>query len=422
MPQQLKTTGAPAPVPQQPTAGGAPAPVPFPARAVVDLGAIVGNVGVLRERAGSAGVMAVVKADAYGHGLVPSARAALAGGASWLGVAQLPEAMMLRAAGITAPVLSWLHAPGAGFAAAISEDIDLGVSGTWMLDEVAAAARETGRTARVQLKVDTGLGRNGAYLFTPTGGPSDWALLVEHARRLESEEAVRVTGLFTHFAVADEPEHPSVLAQQEAFADAVAQAERAGLRPEVRHMSNSAATLTAPSAAWDLVRPGVAVYGLTPAPEVGSSEDFGLVPAMTASASVSVVKRVRAGQGVSYGHTYTTTAPTTLVDIPLGYADGVPRHASGLAEVLVAGERRRIAGRVCMDQFVVDVGDLSVAPGDEVVLFGPGTRGEPTAQDWADAVGTINYEIVTRFGPRVPREYVGPESRGEPPGVAAQEA
>jgi len=384
------------------------APVPFPARVVIDLGAIARNVGVLRERAGAAGVMAVVKADAYGHGLLPSARAALAGGATWLGVAQLAEAIALRAGGVTAPVLSWLHAPGAGFAEAIRADVDLGVSAVWMLDEVAAAAREVGRTARVHLKADTGLGRNGAYLFPASpGAATDWSALVDRARLLEAEEAVRVTGLFTHFAYADAPEHPTVRAQQEAFADAVAQAERAGLRPEVRHMSNSAAALTNPAAAWDLVRPGLAVYGLTPAPEVGSSEDFGLVPAMTALAQVSVVKRVPAGQGVSYGHTYTTTAPTTLVDVPLGYADGVPRHASGVAEVLVGGQRHRIAGRVCMDQFVVDVGDLPVTAGDEVVLFGPGSRGEPTAQDWAEAVGTINYEIVTRFGPRVPREYVG---------------
>lgn len=396
------------------THDSAQAPVPFPARAVVDLGAIAGNVGVLRERAGAADVMAVVKADAYGHGLLPSARAALAGGATWLGVAQLTEALALRAGGITAPVLSWLHSPGAGFAEAIEADIDLGLSAGWMLQEVAAAARRTGRTARVQLKVDTGLGRNGAYLFGATpGAASDWSELVDSARRLEAEEAVRVTGLFTHFAYADAPQHPTVLAQQEAFAQAVAEAERAGLRPEVRHMSNSAATLTTPGAAWDLVRPGLAVYGLTPAPEVGSSADFGLVPAMTALALVSVVKRVPSGQGVSYGHTYTTTEPTTLIDVPIGYADGVPRHASGVAEVLVGGRRRPIAGRVCMDQFVVDVGDLPVEAGDEVVLFGPGTRGEPTAQDWAAAVGTINYEIVTRFGPRVPREYVAAPGDGQ---------
>ncbi|USQ79375.1 alanine racemase [Ornithinimicrobium faecis] len=404
------------------TQSTATTPVPFPARVVVDCGAIAANVGVLREHAGSAGVMAVVKADAYGHGLVPAAQAALAGGASWLGVAQLTEGLALRAAGVTAPVLSWLHAPGAGFAAAVRAQIDVGVSAVWMLEEVAAAAREVGQTARVQLKVDTGLGRNGAYQFSPDGVTrSDWSLLVDRARALEAEEAVRVTGLFTHFAYADAPQHPTVLAQQEAFADAVALAERAGLRPDVRHMSNSAATLTTPAAAWDLVRPGLAVYGLTPAPEVGSSADFGLVPAMTAIASASVVKRVPAGQGVSYGHTYTTTSPTTLVDVPLGYADGVPRHASGVAEVLVAGERRRIAGRVCMDQFVVDVGDLPVSAGDDIVLFGPGTRGEPTAQDWAQAIGTINYEIVTRFGPRVPREYVGAQPEHPASGANGQE-
>ncbi|USQ75727.1 alanine racemase [Ornithinimicrobium cryptoxanthini] len=385
------------------------ATVPFPARAVIDLAAIAANVGVLKQRAGAAEVMAVVKADAYGHGLVRSAQAALAGGASWLGVAQLTEAMALRAAGVTAPVLAWLHAPGAGFAQAIEADVDLGVSATWMLDEVAAAARASGRTARVQLKADTGLGRNGAYLF-PVGTDStatDWSALVDRARALEAEEAVRVTGLFTHFAYADAPQHPTVQAQQTAFAEAVALAERAGLRPEVRHMSNSAATLTTPAAAWDMVRPGLAVYGLTPAPEVGSSADFGLVPAMTAIAEASVVKAVPAGQGVSYGHTYTTSGPANLVDVPLGYADGVPRHASGLAEVMINGRRHRIAGRVCMDQFVVDVGDQQVTAGDEVILFGPGDRGEPTAQDWAEAVGTINYEIVTRFGPRVPREYAG---------------
>ncbi|WP_109473852.1 alanine racemase [Ornithinimicrobium cavernae] len=389
------------------------APVPFPARIEVDLAAIAANVGVLRERAGAAGVMAVVKADAYGHGLVPSAQAALAGGASWLGVAQLPEAIALRAAGVTAPVLAWLHAPGAGFEQAIRADIDLGLSAPWMLEEVAAAARRAGRTARVHLKVDTGLGRNGAYLFATGAAASDWSTLVERARQLEAEDAVRVAGLFSHLACADVPEHPTVRAQQEAFREAVSVAERAGLRPEVRHLSNSAATLTAPEAAWDLVRPGLAVYGLSPAPEVGSSADFGLVPAMTAIASASVIKRVRAGQGVSYGHTYTTARETTLVDVPVGYGDGVPRHASGVAEVLVAGERRPIAGRVCMDQFVVDVGDLPVAAGDDIILFGPGSRGEPTAQDWAEAVGTINYEIVTRFGPRIPREYVAARAGGQ---------
>jgi len=382
-----------------------------PARVTVNLDAVTANVAVLKGHAGRAEVMAVVKADAYGHGLVPCALAALAGGATWLGVAQLTEALTLRTAGVEAPLLVWLLAPGLDLAPAVAAGIDLGVSAPYALDAVVAGARQTGVTARVQLKADTGLGRNGAFSL-PAGRPhTDWEVLVQRARELESEGVLRVTGLFTHFAYADAPQHPTVRAQQEAFADAVAVAERAGLRPDLRHMSNSAATLTTPGAAWDMVRPGLAVYGLSPVPDLSSSADLGLIPAMTATARVALTKRVPVGQGVSYGHTYRTGGETTLADVPLGYADGVPRHASGLAEVLVAGQRRRIAGRVCMDQFVVDVGDLPVGEGDEVVLFGPGTNGEPTAQDWADAAGTISYEIVTRFGPRVPRQFAGGDRR-----------
>jgi alanine racemase len=376
-----------------------------PAYARIDLAAIRHNVGVLRGLAGSAALMAVVKADAYGHGLVPCARAAVAGGADWLGTAQLGEALELRAAGLDVPLLSWLHAPGADYVPAVQADIDLGVSAPWALAEVLRAVEVTGRTARVHLKVDTGLARNGAYALGT--GRTDYAALVERAREAEAEGALRVVGIFTHFAYADAPDHPTVRAQQEAFADAVALAERAGLRPDVRHMSNSAATLTTPEAAWDMVRPGLAVYGLSPVPDLGSSADYGLVPAMTAVARVATVKRVPAGQGVSYGHTFTTRRPTTLADVPVGYADGVPRHASNTGEVLLGGHRRPVAGRVCMDQIVVDAGDLPVACGDEVVLFGPGTDGEPTAEDWAQASGTISYEIVARYGPRMPRVYTG---------------
>lgn len=380
----------------------------WPARATVDLDAIAANVRALRERVGGTELMAVVKADAYGHGLVPSARAALAGGACSLGVAQPSEALALRAAGVAAPVLTWLVAPGNDVAPLIAAGVEVAVSGPWLLDELAAAARSTGTPATVQLKADTGLGRNGA-LSLPLGGDprTDWADLVDHAARLEAEGAVRVRGLFTHFAYADAPEHPTVRAQQEAFADAVALAERAGLRPEVRHMANSAATLTTPQAAWDMVRPGLAVYGLSPVPDIASATELGLRPAMRVTARVAVAKRVPAGQGISYGHTYVTRSETTVVDVPLGYADGIPRHASGAAPVQVGGRRFTVAGRVCMDQFVVDVGDLPVGAGEEVVLFGAGDDGEPTAQDWADAAGTISYEIVTRFGPRVPRVHVG---------------
>ena len=181
-------------------------------------------------------------------------------------------------------------------------------------------------------------------------------------------------------------------------------AERAGIRPQVRHLANSAATLTLPAAHFDLVRPGIAVYGLSPVP---AESDFGLTPAMTLRAGLASVKHVRAGEGVSYGHVYTTTRETTLALVPLGYADGVPRHASNVGPVSINGARFTVSGRVCMDQFVVDVGDHPVAPGDAAILFGAGRDGEPTAHDWAEAVGTIHYEIVTRVGARVPRVYVG---------------
>jgi len=371
-----------------------------PARVTVDLDAIAHNVEVLQRYAGDAAVMAVVKGDAYGHGLVPSARAALRGGADWLGVAQLQEALALRAAGVTAPLLSWLHAPGVDFAAAIRAGIDLGVPAIWELDAVAAAAREVGRAARVHLKVDTGLARNGAY------GP-DWPALVDAAARHTADGTITVVGVFTHFACADTPHDPTVEAQQIKFTEAVRDCERAGFALEVRHMSNSAATLTRPRAAFDLVRPGLAVYGLSPVPDIGGPSRFGLTPAMKVSANITVTKRVPPGQGVSYGHTYVTSRETTLIDVPCGYADGVPRAASSVGPVLVNGKRCTVAGRVCMDQFVVDVDDLPVQAGDEVVLFGSGAEGEPTAQDWAEAIGTISYEIVTRMSSRLPRVYLG---------------
>lgn len=372
---------------------------PFPAEAVVDLDAVRENAATLVACARGAQVMAVVKADAYGHGLLPCARAALAGGATWLGVAQLSEALALRAGGVSAPVLSWLHAPGDDLAAAVAADVDLSVGARWALAAAARAARRLGRPARIHLKVDTGLARGGATL-------ADWPDLLAAVAPLQAEGVVEVVGIWSHYAFADAPAHPTVRAQQERFAEAVAIAGRAGVRPAVRHLANSAATLTHAGAALELVRPGLALYGLSPVPEQGSPADFGLRPAMTLRARLALVKRVGAGQGVSYGHAYTTTEPTSLGLVPIGYADGVPRHASNTGPVLVAGRRRTVAGRVCMDQFVVDLGDTSAQAGDEVVLFGAGDRGEPTAQEWADAAGTIVYEIVTRVGGRVPRRYV----------------
>ena len=370
-------------------------------RALVDTDAIRGNVAVLVERARGAQVMAVVKADAYGHGLLPSSHAAVAGGASWLGVAFVEEALALRAAGLRTPVLAWLYSPQEDLAPAVAAGIDLGVHDVSQLVRMQVAAAAVGRTARVQLKVDTGLSRGGATT-------EQWPDLCEAAAKAEADGALQVTGLWSHFAFADGgPDHEVNLAQAAVFAQALEVADRAGLRPEVRHLANSAATLTAPATHYDLVRPGLAVYGLSPVPQLGRPAEFGLRPAMSLRSTVALVKRVPAGAGVSYRHRYTTSRETTLALVPLGYADGVPRSATNTVEVLLGGRRRRIAGTVCMDQFVLDVGADEVAAGDEVVLFGPGDDGEPTAQEWADALGTIDYEIVSRVGARVPREHLG---------------
>jgi len=362
----------------------------------VDLDAIEANVGRLRAGT-SAQVMAVVKADAYGHGLIPVARAALRGGASWLGVCTLDEALTLRQAAITEPVLAWLIAPGIPLDPALIADVDLSAASTAQLDEILAAATRTGRTARIHLKLDTGLSRGGAT-------PAEWPVLCEAAAKAQADGRVEIIGAWSHFVHADVPDHATTDRQLAAFAAGLETAAAHGITPPVRHIANSAATLTRPDTHFDLVRPGIAVYGLSPVPE----ETFGLRPAMSVRARVMLTKRVPAGQGVSYGHTYTTSTETTLALVPLGYADGIPRAASNRAPVRVAGRNRSIAGRVCMDQIVVDCGDDPVEPGDVAVLFGPGDDGEPTADDWAAAVDTINYEIVTRFGSlRVPRVYEG---------------
>ena len=367
----------------------------------IDLDAIRDNVRELVRRSPGADVMAVVKADAYGHGLVHSARAAVAGGATWLGVAQLSEALQLRAAGVTTRALTWLYPPGADFGAALDADLDLSVSAPWALDAVVTAARRRGRVARVHAKVDTGLGRNGAL-------GEGWTELVAALGPVVAEGAVELVGVWSHFALADAPRHPTVVGQRERFLEAVAELERSGLRPSVRHLANSAATLTNPDAHFDLVRPGLAVYGLSPVPDLGAPEDFGLREAMRVTARLALVKRAPAGQGVSYGHAYTTTQDTVLGLVPMGYSDGIPRHAGSLGPVDVDGRRLTVAGRVCMDQFVLDLGPgYAGAAGDEVVSRGRGAAGEPTAQDWAAAIGTINYEIVTRMSTRLPRVLLG---------------
>ncbi|MGW2566716.1 alanine racemase [Streptomyces sp. NPDC001537] len=379
---------------------------PLRARAEIDLAALRANVRTLRALAPGAALMAVVKSDAYGHGAVPCARAAVQAGAAWLGTATPEEALALRAAGLPGRIMCWLWTPGGPWREAVEADIDVSVSGMWALDEVTEAARAAGIPARVQLKADTGLGRGGCQ------PGEDWAELVAAALRAEAEGLVRITGLWSHFACADEPGHPSIDLQLTRFREMLAYAEDRGVRAEVRHIANSPATLTLPEAHFDLVRTGIALYGISPSPELGSPADFGLRPVMTLSASVALVKHVPGGHGVSYGHHYITPGATTLGLVPVGYADGVPRHASGTGPVLVGGKWRTVAGRVAMDQFVVDLGGDEPEVGTEAVLFGPGDRGEPTAEDWAQAAGTIAYEIVTRIGTRVPRVYVNEEQSG----------
>ena len=364
------------------------------AEIVVDLGAIRRNVEQLchavAAHADGPEVMVVVKADGYGHGMFGSARAARAGGATWLGVADREEALDLRDEGDTGRILAWLGMPEEDYAALVDADVDVAAYSVDQLRAIAAAGRAAGRAARVHLKVDTGLSRGGAPW-------AEWSELVAAARAAEQDGDVVVAGIWSHFACSDEPAHPANDAQEEVFAQAVKVAAAAGLRPEVRHLANSAAALLRPSSWYELVRFGIAAYGLSPAPDVITAEQLELEPAMTVRARAALTKDLDAGAGVSYGHTFVAEQPMHVALVPLGYADGIPRHASSSAQVQVGGTRGDVLGRICMDQFVVEA-PAGTRTGDEVVLFGTGASGEPTAQDWATWCDTISYEIVTRMG------------------------
>jgi alanine racemase len=354
----------------------------------IDYGAITRNVQQLCTMAPTAQLMAVVKADAYGHGLGPAARAARTGGATWLGTAQPAEALKLRAAGDSGRILSWLYGPEVPAAELIAADVDLSVSSEEVLAAILDGARVVGVAARVHLCVDTGLGREGVR-------PDRLEALLDAAQEAQQQGWVSMVGIWSHLALADDPGHPTINAQADVFRAAVAVVERRGIHLEVRHLANSAATLTRPDLHFDLVRPGIAVYGQPPI-EDPSGADFGLEPAMAVRSNVVLLKDVPAGVGVSYGHTYTTPTDTTLALVSAGYADGVFRAAGSRAEVVIRGARYRIAGRVCMDQFVLDVGRGSdVHVGDAVTLIGPGG---PNAKEWATVVDTIDYEILCRFG------------------------
>ncbi len=369
---------------------------------VVDLGAIRENVRTVAAGVAPARLMAVVKADAYGHGLAPVARAMAEAGVDAFGVVDLDEARRLREAGIEQPVLAWIHGSDADFDWAVAAGVELGVGAADVLDRVAAAvervrsASDAAAVAVVHLKADTGLGRGGAL-------GADWAALVERAAAHERAGRVRVEGLWTHLANAS-PEADE--AQFAAFDGAIAIARAAGLAPGVEHASSSGSIVAHPGQVRGMVRVGLALYGLSAFPERAPAE-LGLRPAMELAGEVVAVKRVPAGLGVSYGHRYVTPRETTLALVPLGYADGLPRAASGRAAASLRGRRYPVVGTIAMDQVVIDVGDDEVAVGDRAVLWGDPEAGHPSAQEWADAAGTICYEIVTRVGPRVRRRYVG---------------
>ena len=364
--------------------------------ATVDLAALRHNLDHLSGPAcGPSDVarMLVVKADAYGHGAPRVAAVARAAGIPWLGVALPSEALQLRESGDQGRILAWLYVPGDGdLVACVTRDVDLGVGSMGMLHDVAAAAQSAGRTARVHLKVDTGLGRGGC-------APAQWGELVAAA---SADSRVDVVGIWSHLASADVPHAPETDDQVAAFEAALAQAAKAGVAPEVRHLASSGAALSRPETRYDLVRLGIAAYGIAPGPAI----DMGpLTPVMGLRSAVAAVKRVPKGHGVSYNLTWHAPRESTLALVPLGYADGIPRTARE-AHVMIGGARHPIVGRIAMDQVVVDVGDAGVAAGDEVIMWGTGQSGEPTVEDWAAWDDTIGYEIVTRVGPRVPRRYV----------------
>ena len=357
--------------------------------ALIRPAAISHNVGVLAEMAKTPNLLIVVKADGYGHGALTAARAALEGGANWLGTADTTEALELRAGGIESRVLAWLFGPTEDLSPALEAGIDLGVSSLTQLDQVIRAVTP-GRPARIHLKVDTGLGRSGA-------DPREWEALFQAAKSAQDSGVVVVVGLFTHLSGTS----PEADAKQGlVYEDALAVLDSVGLQPEIRHVASSIGTSDSPALAHDMVRVGAAAYGVPVTPRY---HEVSLIPAMRVSGQLILVKRVQEGLGVGYGHTYRTSSETTLALVPLGYADGIPRHASNAGPVTIDGQRFRVSGRISMDQFTVDVGDSAVHEGQWAVLWGDPAHGEPSANEWAEAAGTIAYEIVTRLGSRIPR-------------------
>jgi len=381
------------------TAAAVPGIDPATACAEIDLAAFRSNVVNLKAHAGVA-AMVVVKADGYGHGILQCAREARAAGAEWLGVATPAEALLLREAGDSGPLLAWLYGQDEDLTPLVAADVDVSAQSVEQIGRLISAAATVQRRARVHLKIDTGLSRNGAPSY-------EWQRVCAVAAEAEHSGALEIVSIWSHLAAADEPGHPSVPLQIEAFQRAYEQARTAGLEPTLRHLANSAGSLVVPEARLDLVRIGIAAYGIDPAPGIAALAGVALRPVMRLRAQLVNVKRIPAGIGVSYGWTWIAPERTTVGLVPLGYGDGIPRHAGNRAWVGWSGTRVPVRGRICMDQFVVELGAEHLAqPGEEVILFGPGDHGEPTATDWAGWCDTIGYEIVTRIGARVPRRYL----------------
>jgi alanine racemase len=363
---------------------------------IIDLDAIAANLNTMRSKVSAPMVLGVVKADAYGHGMIQVARKLEAAGVDYLGVADIDEALALREAQIDLPILAWLHSPNETFVRAVDAGIELGVANAEQLNRIAKAAEHLGRVARVHLKVDTGLGRNGATA-------AEWPELLKLAHGLVAEGFIQVVAIFSHLSSTGPTED---LAQINRFDEACKVAREAGVEFEIRHLTASDGSLNYPQAHYEMVRIGVALYGLSPFADHHSNE-YDLRPAMTATALVTQTKRVEAGQGVSYGYMHRTADETTLALIPVGYAEGLPRDASGRVKVSINGKNFAVSSRIAMDQFVIDVKDEPVKAGDLVTIFGDPAAGVPSADDWADGANTINYEIVTRMGGRFKRRYLG---------------
>jgi alanine racemase len=368
------------------------------ASAEINLSAIADNLKLIKNKT-NAQVLAVVKADAYGHGLLPVARAAQDAGADWLGTALLEEAITLRNGGITKPIIAWLTPMGEDFKAALLANIDLSISSIELLNEIVLAGKSVNKVPNIHIEVDTGMSRGGVG--------DDWQIFLEKLSISAKNNEINIVGIWSHFARADEPDEGMNKEQLNVFEDRIKSATAAGIKAEFIHIANSAASLTIKSAHKSIIRWGIGLYGLSPEVEkMGDSASLGLKGAMKLKAKLHLVKAVKAGVSVGYGGTAVTKSDTKLGVVTLGYADGIPRNANNLAGVFVAGKRAPLIGRVSMDQFVVDLGISSLAKtGDEVIVFGDGGGGEYTIDEWAKASGTINYEIVTRIGPRVPRIY-----------------